>query len=210
MDYVDVLLLHRDDPRVPVSVIMEFMNELIDLGYTRAIGTSNWTIERFKEANDYALKYHLQPFKVIQNQFSLGVRVNDPWKNNSLSITNASDEERQYYIENNIPIMCYASLGDGFFAGKYDVDSTEFLKSLSSFSKDAYYSKHNLEVLRRTQKLAKEKNISVATLALAYILNQKENMLCVTSVSSISRLEENLMATEIKLSEEEMKYLKVE
>ena len=53
-DYIDLYALHRDDPATPVGVIVEALNEHLEAGRIRAFGGSNWTHQRFQEANDYA------------------------------------------------------------------------------------------------------------------------------------------------------------
>ena len=61
-DCVDVYWLHRDDERRDVGDIMETMQSLIDDGWTRRIGTSNWRPARIREANAYAAAHGLTPF----------------------------------------------------------------------------------------------------------------------------------------------------
>ncbi len=53
-DYIDLYALHRDDPTVPVSEIVDVLNEHIKAGRIKAIGGSNWTSDRIQEANEYA------------------------------------------------------------------------------------------------------------------------------------------------------------
>src|SRR5918911_4469580 len=53
-DYIDVYLLHRDDPNVPVGPIIEVLNEHLRAGRIHAFGASNWTPERIEQANEYA------------------------------------------------------------------------------------------------------------------------------------------------------------
>ena len=53
-DHVDLYLLHRDDPSVPIGPIVEVLNEHFSEGRIKAFGGSNWTPERLREANEYA------------------------------------------------------------------------------------------------------------------------------------------------------------
>lgn len=204
ISYVDVLFLHRDDETVPAYKIITFMNEIIQKGYTRSIGVSNWSVKRIKEANDYALSHNLVPFSLSEVQFSLGKRIKDPWHNHSVSITGDNDSIK-FYTENNIPVLCYSSLADGFFAKYRDVKTIK--KELSFYSKQAYLSKFNLEVLNRANEIAIKKNVSLATIALSYCLSQQFKSCCITSVSSEQRLLDNLKALDIKLNQEELDYL---
>ena len=61
-DYVDLYLLHRDDPSVPVGPIVEALNEHLTAGRIRAFGGSNWSAERIRKANEYAKAHGLVPF----------------------------------------------------------------------------------------------------------------------------------------------------
>ncbi len=206
--YVDVLLLHRDDENVDAKEIITFMNEILEKGYTRLIGVSNWSVDRIKEANEYAIYHSLEPFKVNEPQFSLAIRNKDPWHNGSKTITGDSHfEDRKYLKENGIINLCYSSLADGFMAGKYNHDDKNFKKNLSHFSKTAYFSQNNLEILKRCENLAKEKGVSVAQLSLAYVLNQDFNTRAIVNFSSARRISENVKAIEIKLSDREKEYL---
>jgi len=61
-DYIDLYLLHRDDPTYPVGPIVEALNAHREAGRIRAFGGSNWTAARLQEANDYAREHGLTPF----------------------------------------------------------------------------------------------------------------------------------------------------
>ena len=61
-EYIDLYLLHRDDPDVPVGPIIEALNEHRDAGRIHAFGGSNWSVDRIDAANEYAAKHGLTPF----------------------------------------------------------------------------------------------------------------------------------------------------
>jgi len=72
-NYVDLYILHRDNPAVPVGRIVERMHAEVRDGYARAIGVSNWSYERVEEAAAYAAAHSLTPFVVVSNNLSLAV-----------------------------------------------------------------------------------------------------------------------------------------
>ena len=78
-DTIDLYLLHRDDPSVPVGPIVEALNEHQRAGKIRAFGSSNWDHERIAEANAYAEAHGLIPFAASSPQFSLVEQVDAPW-----------------------------------------------------------------------------------------------------------------------------------
>ena len=63
-DYIDIYLLHRDDLDLPVDPIVDALNEHFAAGRIKSFGGSNWTHQRIQEANDYAAKNGLEPFRV--------------------------------------------------------------------------------------------------------------------------------------------------
>ncbi|CAN5875957.1 hypothetical protein BH24DEI2_BH24DEI2_18400 [soil metagenome] len=70
-EYIDLYLLHRDDPGVPVGPIIDTLNEHLAAGRIRAFGGSNWTHTRVAEANAYAERNALTPFAASSPNFSL-------------------------------------------------------------------------------------------------------------------------------------------
>ena len=78
IETIDLYLLHRDDPNVPVGPIVECLNEQYRFGKIRAFGGSNWTTERIQEANNYAGMYGLKPFVASSPHLSLAVPSGPP------------------------------------------------------------------------------------------------------------------------------------
>src|SRR5437660_3499940 len=78
-DYIDLYLLHRDNPAVAVGPIVEVLNEHLAAGRIRAFGGSNWTPERLQQANTYAIEHGLTPFAASSPNFSLADQVQPPW-----------------------------------------------------------------------------------------------------------------------------------
>ena len=79
VEAIDLYLLHRDDPAVPVGPIIDVLNEHQAAGRIGAFGGSNWTHERIQEANAYTQAHGLLPFAVGSPQFSLAEMMQPPW-----------------------------------------------------------------------------------------------------------------------------------
>src|SRR5690606_33885185 len=79
-DTIDMYLLHRDDPSVPVGPIMEVLNEHHAAGRIRSFGGPSWAVARLREAAAYAEKHDLVPFVASSPQFSLAVQREAPWR----------------------------------------------------------------------------------------------------------------------------------
>lgn len=212
-DHIDLYLLHRDDPTVPVGPIIDVLNRLHDEGKIGVFGTSNWSVERFTEANEYAAKHGLVPFTVVSPNFCLADQIDDPWGGGCYTISGRSDgADRKFYSENDIPVFAYSALGRGFFSGRFAHDEPDKAKQiLEPAAVKGYYCAENMERLNRCEQLAKEKGLSVAQIAMAYIFNQNDlNVFGLTSPSTPSRLHKSVVASETKLTEREAKWLNLE
>ena len=112
-NHLDIYMLHRDDPSVPVGPIVDVLNRLYDEGKIGAFGGSNWTVERTEEANNYALKHGLQPFTVASPNFGLADQLGDPWGGGCemcIRDRNAAEVGTGLYLGNHIR-------GSGFGCG---------------------------------------------------------------------------------------------
>lgn len=207
-DYVDIYLLHRDDPSVPVGSIVECLNGLREQGKIRLFGGSNWTVERLEEANEYAEKHHLQPFSVSSPSFSLAEMVRDPWGGSVWLSGPSRSGDRKWYTANQMPVFAYSSLARGFLSGKYRTDQEKKIDQCLSWAPiEEYYCPENVERLRRVEHLAKEKGVSVPVIALSWALCQPMNVFCILSPSSVKHLLDLLQVFQVSLSPKEARWL---
>ena len=122
-DYIDIYLLHRDDPMVGVGEIVELLNAMHSEGKIGAFGGSNWTHERIAEANEYAYKHDMLPFTVSSPNFGLANQIQDPFEGGCVTISGPSQETaRKWYLDNQMPVIAYSSLGRGLFSGRVKSD----------------------------------------------------------------------------------------
>lgn len=208
LDYVDALYLHRDSVKEDPKALIEEMNSLIKEGKVKVIGVSNWTCDRIKIANDYAKEHGLHPFVISSPQYSLANFEKDPWKGSAgcVSIQDKEDE-LSFYREKEVALFPYSSLARGFFSGKVPSTSIDFASSLDRAARVSYISERNLGRLARAEQLAKEKGVTPAAIDLAYLFSQGFVISCVTASSKPSRIKDNLDASSIRLTKEEIKFL---
>ena len=90
-DYIDLYLLHRDDPHVSVEPIIDTLNEHLQTGRFHAFGASNWSHQRIEAANAYAQANGLKLFVASSPQFSLAESLDEQW---ALCISISASEER--------------------------------------------------------------------------------------------------------------------
>lgn len=208
--YIDILYLHRDNLKRPVGPIMEELNKLIKEGKVKALGVSNWRVDRIDEANKYAKEHGLVGFSVTSPAYSLADMVFDSWKGGAGCVSlqgEKMESERAYLLEHKIPVFPFSSLGRGFFAGRFKHDDPQFKKNLDPNARKQYYYDINIKRLERAEELAQKKNCTVAQINFAYLLHQKFNVHPVVAASTAKRMKENIDSLNVQLSDEELKYL---
>ena len=207
-DYIDIYLLHRDDPTVPVGPIVEALNEHHAAGRIRIFGGSNWSPERLEEANEYADKKGLVPFAVSSPNFSLAEQVEEPWTD-CLSISGASQETaRQWYASKNMPLFTWSSVARGFFSGKItSANAEEVRNQFDGSMPKSYYYPENFKRLDRAWELADEKGLTVPQIALSYVLSFPLDIYALVGSATSDEIASNLQALQNRLSEAEMAWL---
>ncbi len=208
LESIDLYVLHRDDPDVPVGPIVEALNRLKNEGHITAFGGSNWSHTRIKEANDYAEKNGLVPFSISSPHFSLAEMVEEPWPG-CLSISGPQNREaRDYYIETQIALAPWSSLSAGFFSGKITKENYLTIDNPRwKLCSHCYASEDNFKRLERAQDLAKKKGVTTPQIALAYIFNQPMNLFPLVGCFTPAEYAENAEALDIKLTNDELEWL---
>jgi aryl-alcohol dehydrogenase-like predicted oxidoreductase len=211
-DYVDVYLLHRDNPAVPVGPIVEALNEHWKAGRIRAFGGSNWTHERIQAANDYAEAHGLQPFTASSPNYGLAEQVLDPWGPGCVTISGpAQTAARSWYEANQMPALAYSSLGRGLFSGRITPGNFAEMKAvLDRACLTAYCHDVNFRRLERAITLAGERGATVPQVALAYVLCAPVNVFALVGAASGEEFEQNCRAFDLPLSEDERAWLNLE
>ena len=155
---VDVYLLHRDDPSVPVGVIIECMEGLRSAGLLRAYGTSNWTTARIDEANAWAAANGLDGFCMSSQHLSLAVQNEEQWPDTR----SANDPDVfAWHERTQTPLLAWSVQARGYFFGR---TGSEVLR--------VYDNAVNRERRRRASALAERLGRTTAQVALAWVLQQ--------------------------------------
>ena len=210
-DYIDLYILHRDDPAVPIGEIVDVLNEHKRAGRIHAFGGSNWSVKRIRAANEYAAKNGLTPFAVSSPQYSLARAVKPMW-DDCVSISGPEHAaDREWYATSGVALVTWSSVARGFFSGKFGKSDVAKMKEMmEGCAFDGFCSPDNLERLDRAFALAKEKGLSVPQIALAYVLNTPLNIFALVGSCTPDEFKENLTALEIELTPREMAWLNME
>lgn len=187
IDCLDVFCMSRVDPNIPVEESVGAMARLVERGLTRHIGLSEASANSIRRARK------LHPIVSLQMEYSLWSR--DPEGGNI-----------QACREFAMGFMAYSPLGRGFFAGAVHnpKDMSDGDGRINHPRFQAENLDRNLELLSRFEAMAKEKNVTPAQLALAWLMAQGPDIIPIPSNKSRRHLEENIKAADIKLSQDEL------
>lgn len=209
--YIDIYVLHRDNPDVPTGPIVEIFNQLHSEGKIRAFGGSNWTHQRIEDANEYAYKHGLIPFTASSPNFGLADQVENPWGELNVSIGGASQKQAQawYKAHPDVSIFAYSSLARGLFSGRIKPDTTaeEARTILDKPALKAYFHPINLARLARAGELAAKKGLTVPQIAAAYVISHPLNIFSLQAPRNIEEMRQNAAAIDTELSAAELQYL---
>jgi aryl-alcohol dehydrogenase-like predicted oxidoreductase len=135
---IDLYMLHRDNPAVPVGRIVERLNLEVERGRVRALGASNWTYARVDEANAYAAQHGLQGFALVSNNLSLAVPTG-PFYPRLVSTDPAGE---RWHTATGTPLLSWSAQARGFFTGRY----TPAMQKQMSDNTDRFMRRHRFKV----------------------------------------------------------------
>ncbi|MBE5779691.1 MAG: aldo/keto reductase [Clostridiales bacterium] len=192
-DYIDLYQVHYLDGVTPTPSMMEALIRHKEAGKIRAIGLSNISKERVQEFLPY--KEHISSF---QNHYSLAHRD--------------VEEDMQYIAEFlDVVPMTWGSLGQGILTGKYDA-SVHFEKNdrRSRTIYDNFYGEKlqkNLAIVEKMRPVAEKHGVSVASVAVRFILDHLENSVVITGMKTPRQAEGNAQALTFRLDSEDIALL---
>lgn len=197
-DFIDMYALHRDDPNVPAGEVIEILNEYVRSGTVGAIGVSNWTWERIRDANEYAAAKGLAGFSFSSPNLSLA-KANEPFWAGCVS---ADKETCSWHEAQQFPLFSWSSQARGFFTGRFTPEVRDNADLVRVF-----YSDDNWERLERAKQLAAERNVTAIQIALAYVLNQPFPTCALIGAQSAEELRSCDEGSLIELTREELDWL---
>ena len=206
-DHLDLYLLHRDDPCQPVGPIVECLHEHAEAGRIRAYGGSNWTTARLQEANDFAAAAGLRPFVAGSPNFSLAEQFDEPWSG-CVSLSGAGRaRDLAWYRETGVALFAWSSLAGGFFSGRVSEGMPASGEEWVERCLRVYGHERNWARQARAGELAAARGLSLAQVALAYVLSQGGAVFPLVGCQSGAEFAECVAALGVELTGEERKWL---
>ncbi|HRK20487.1 MAG TPA: aldo/keto reductase [Fimbriimonadaceae bacterium] len=208
VEKMDLYILHRDDPSVPVGEIVDALDEHKRAGRIDAYGGSNWTHHRVAAANEHAKNHGRTPFAASSPQFGLAWPQKEVWAG-CLTIGGPDGEEaRQWYTDHDVALMPWSSLGGGFFSGKFRRDNlgsfTDYFEALCA---DCFGHEANFERYDRSKILADDLGVTPAQVALAWVVQQPMRPFPLVGCRTAEEFRQNAAALDLTLSPEQLAFL---
>jgi aryl-alcohol dehydrogenase-like predicted oxidoreductase len=188
IETIDLFYQHRVDPEVPIEDVAGTVKELIREGKVRHFGLSEAGVKTIRRA------HAVQPVAVLQSEYSLW------WRKPEQEVLPALEEL-------GIGFVPFSPLGKGFLTGKIDesttFDPSDFRNIVPRFTPDAR--KANQTLVELLGRVAAHKKATPAQIALAWILAQKPWIVPIPGTTKRRRLEENLGAVSVALTEDDLR-----
>lgn len=186
-DVIDIFYQHRVDPKVPIEDVAGTVKNLIAEGKVRHLGLSEAGIANIRKA------HAIQPLTALQSEYSLW------WREPEEEIFSVLEEL-------GIGFVPFSPLGRGFLTGKIDshteFEQNDFRSSVHRFSEDNR--KANQPLVDVIGKIAAEKKLTSAQIALAWLLAQKPWIVPIPGTTKLHRLEENIGAVDVMLTDQDL------
>lgn len=187
VEVIDLFYQHRVDPGVPIEETVGALADLVKEGKVRAIGLSEASAATLRRA------HAVHPVSALQSEYSLWTR--DP-----------EGEILDTCRELGIGFVPFSPLGRGFLTGKVqkpeDFGADDFRTTLPRFSAENMAA--NASLVKLLQEMAEEKGVTAAQLALAWVLHRGDFIVPIPGARKIPHLEQNIAATDISLTPEEI------
>jgi aryl-alcohol dehydrogenase-like predicted oxidoreductase len=192
MDHIDLYQLHGFDPATPIEETLRALDDLVREGYVRYVGVSNWAAWQIMKALGISERLGLARFQSLQAYYTVAGR----------------DLEREIaplLQSENVGLMVWSPLAGGLLSGKYgrNTQAEEGSRRVSfdfpPVNRDRAY-----DCIDAMQLIADHHGVSVAQVALAWLLHQPVVTSVIIGAKKVEQLTDNLAATELTLSDEEL------
>lgn len=179
MDEIPIYLTHRDNPEVDVRIIVDFMAEMVEKGWVKRFGFSNYTADRVKTAIEYMGDSWREMFVGVSNEWSLHLEATAAEKGGKQpsgdGIVTTDIELWKMHREMNVPLIPFSAAAHGFYAKVKDVDSLP---------------QNEQEIYSALKKESENNGVSVNSASVAYLLNSGVSAIPIVAVSKVEQLKE--------------------
>ena len=186
-DYIDLYYAHQDDPDTPIEETLSTFDSLIKSGKVRYIAASNFTAARLQDSLEISKANSLASYVACQDQYNLMDRDYEKTLRDTVE-------------KNGLSEIPFYGLARGFLSGKYrrgvTVESVRATGVSNSYANDRGWA-----MLEKLDQIAKERNTSVSSIALAWLRQQKTVSAPIASATKLEQIKELMPIVELNASE---------
>jgi aryl-alcohol dehydrogenase-like predicted oxidoreductase len=195
LDYVDLYQVHGFDPATPIEETLRALDTLVQQGHVRYVGVSNWAAWQIMKALGISERLGLARFESLQAYYTIAGR----------------DLEREIaplLQSEGVGLMVWSPLAGGLLSGKYgrNVKAEEGSRR-TTFDFPPVDLERGYDCIDAMRGIAEAKGVSVAQIALAWLLHQRVVTTVIIGAKRIEQLEDNLAATSVRLTADELAQL---
>ncbi len=190
-DYIDLYQAHQDDANTPLEETLGAFARLIEQGKVRAIGASNYTAARLKEALDVSARLNLPRYESLQPHYNLMERKG------------FEAELEPLCLAETVGVISYFSLARGYLTGKYR-NEADLSKSPRGKQVSDYLTGQGPQVLAALDKVAVERQATSGEVALAWLIARPGITAPIASATNIDQLDELVKAATLELKADEI------
>jgi len=193
-DHIDLYQTHWDDPTTPQEETLQAYAKLVEQGKVRAIGASNLTAARLREALDISKRDGLPRYQTFQPNYNLYDRVD------------YESELEPLCVKEELGVINYFSLASGFLTGKYRSEADLANAARGQFVKK-YVNDRGWRILSALDEVAKEHNVKPGQVAIAWLVARPSITAPIASATNLDQLRELIAATELSLNKQAIERL---
>jgi aryl-alcohol dehydrogenase-like predicted oxidoreductase len=195
-DVIDLYQAHEDDESTPLETTLAAFGRLIDQGKVRAIGASNYSASRLRDALAVSADYTLPRYETLQPEYNLYDRAG------------YEAELEPLVREQQIGVISYYSLASGFLSGKYrHADDAAKSSARGRSVVDKYLNPRGLRILTALDDIAGTHGASASQVALAWLIARPGITAPIVSATSVEQLKDVLAAAQVTLSAQDIAQL---
>ncbi|WP_198972721.1 aldo/keto reductase [Xylophilus sp. ASV27] len=194
-EYIDLYQSHDDDPSVPLEDVLGTFGDLIKQGKVRAVGASNFTAERLKQALDVSERHGLARYESLQPLYNLYDRKV------------FEDALGPLCLERQVGVINFYALAAGFLTGKYRTEADAAKSARGASTTKKYLNPRGLRILAELDEVAQRYAATPGQVALAWQIARPGITAPIASATSLQQLQELVKAAQLKLDVEAIEQL---